>query len=70
MTVVPRVLLDHVGENVAERECLGIEAPGDVKGPGGIREFTGSSALCMPDLERFVGISVLDVERGATTAES
>ena len=64
VAVVPRVLLDHVGEDIAERERLVVIVPGDVEGLSGVYEVTGTRTLCAPDLERLLRVGVRNVEFG------
>ena len=45
VAVVPRVLLDHVGEDIAERERLVVIVPSDVEGLSGVDEVTGTRTL-------------------------
>lgn len=64
VAVVPRVLLDHVGEDVAQRDGLASEVDCVVKGVEGRGDGTGAGALLAPNPERLADIGVLDVELG------
>ena len=64
VAVVPRVLLDHVAEDVAQRVGLAAEVRDGVEGGGGVDDGAGSGALRAPDGEGLVRVGVVDVEVG------
>lgn len=69
MAVVPRVLLDHVREDVAKRDGHAAAVDGVVEGSEGRSDRAGTDALLVPDSERLIHVGVLDVELGGRAVD-